>query len=63
MPLPREKLVAVFRVLVGFGLLLVMIAFLRACFSPPPLPPPPVPGAQPAPGEDTLRYGTLPPGY
>jgi hypothetical protein len=34
----REKLTAVFRLLASIGILLVMIAFLRACLSPPQLP-------------------------
>jgi hypothetical protein len=44
---------------------ILMLAFMRACFSPPQLPPP-KPGNSDAgqqAGDDTLRYGTLPPGY
>lgn len=36
----REQLTATFRVLAGIGILLLMLAFLRACLSPPPLPTP-----------------------
>lgn len=58
----RERLTAIVRLLAGIGILLLMLAFLRACLSPPPLPavppatmtpsalPPPYPGeARPGP--------------
>ena len=34
----RRQLVAIVRVLAGIGILLLMLAFLRACFSPPQIP-------------------------
>lgn len=34
----REQLSAIVRVLVGVGMLLLLVVFLRACLSPPPLP-------------------------
>jgi len=55
--LNRQQLSAIVRLLVGIGLLLLMLAFMRACLSPPQLPPP-KPG-----NSDTLNHGTLPPGY
>jgi hypothetical protein len=55
--LNREQLSAIVRLLVGIGIFMLMLAFMRACFSPPQLPPP-KPG-----NSDTLNHGTLPPGY
>ena len=59
--LNRRQLSAIVRVLVGIGLFLVMLAFLRACLSPPQLPPPKT-GVQ-AEQQDALNHGTLPPAY
>lgn len=39
----RTQLVAIVRLLAGIGLLLLLLAFLRACFSPPMLPVPKAP--------------------
>lgn len=62
--LTRQQLSAIVRLLVGIGILFLMLAFIRACFSPPQLPPPkPGNNAGQQAGDDTLRYGTLPPGY
>lgn len=57
----RKQLSAIVRVLIGIGLFLVMLAFLRACLSPPALPPQKT-GA-PSPESDSLNHGTLPPAY
>lgn len=53
--LSTARLGAILRLLIGIGLLLVMLMFLRACLSPPQLPGERLP---PAPASDTLpvRY-------
>lgn len=55
--LNRHQLTVIVRLLVGIGMFLLMLAFMRACFSPPQLPPP-KPG-----NSDAMNHGTLPPGY
>lgn len=52
----RAQLSAIVRLLAGIGILLLMLAFLRACLSPPPLPAGGMPQQPPMPG-------TLPPRY
>lgn len=58
----RDRLVAVFRLLAGIGILLLMLAFLRACFSPPMLPAPKLP-TESAPVTAPTGSGTLPGRY
>ena len=58
----REHLVAMFRLLMGVGILLLMLAFLRACFSPPMLPAPKLP-TESAPVTAPTGSGTLPGRY
>ena len=50
----RDALVAMFRLLAGLGILLLMLSFMRACFSPPLLPSqkPAPPVDAPAPSAD-----------
>lgn len=57
----RNQLSAVVRVLIGIGLFLVMLAFLRACLSPPALPL--QKAGAPSPENNSLNHGTLPPAY
>lgn len=53
----REQLTAIFRLLAGIGLLLLMLTFLRACLSPPMLPPDkPLPDAPVSSGMYPERY-------
>lgn len=55
----RDQVVAWFRLLVGVGIFLLMLAFLRACFSPPMLPSerPPAPVDAPrSSGDMPTRY-------
>lgn len=52
----REHLTRIVRLLTALGILLLMLAFLRACFSPPRLP-------LPQPASDVMQSGSLPPRY
>lgn len=53
----RETLTAIVRVLAAIGIFLLMLVFLRACFSPPALP-------ERKPGDAAFQEGgVLPPGY
>lgn len=58
----REQLTAIVRLLAGIGILLLMLVFMRACFSPPPPPKMPMP-ADAGKSNDTLDHGTRPPMY
>jgi len=52
----REEMVALFRLLVGIGILLLMLAFLRACLSPPMIPPKELPTSSSPPSGRSDRY-------
>lgn len=52
----REEMVALFRLLVGIGILLLMLAFLRACLSPPMIPPQGLPTTNSPPAAPSDRY-------
>jgi len=58
----REQLTAIVRLLTGIGIVLLMLVFVRACFSPPPLPKTPMPTDSGG-NNDTLEHGTRPPMY
>ncbi len=53
----RDALVALFRLLAGIGILLLMLSFVRACFSPPRLPAQKAPPPVDAPAPSTDRPG------
>lgn len=55
----REHLAALARLMTGIGLLLLMLVFLRACLSPPPLPD----GRYPAPQGGPPESSALPSRY
>jgi hypothetical protein len=52
----RNELVALFRLLAGLGLLLLGLAFLRACFSPPMIPPKELPTTSSPAAKPADRY-------
>ena len=58
----RKQLTAIVRVMASFGILLLMLAFLRACFSPPHIPVKNFPGNQST-ESDAMQTGTLPTRY
>ncbi|MFZ5723496.1 MAG: hypothetical protein ACOY33_07525 [Pseudomonadota bacterium] len=55
-PPARERLTAVFRLLAGIGILLLLLVFLRACLSPPMLPPKGLPTPDSPPAAPPDRY-------